>query len=65
MPEVAAEAYRAECLLGRLGEPIDVARAVRFLASDDSSYITGQELVVDGGFTAHIPTAIHLGEQGL
>ena len=36
--------------LGRLGNPEEVARAVVFLASDDSSYITGTEIFVDGGF---------------
>jgi NAD(P)-dependent dehydrogenase (short-subunit alcohol dehydrogenase family) len=36
--------------LGRLGTPADVANAVAFLASDESSYITGTELFVDGGF---------------
>lgn len=39
--------------IGRIGEPIDVARGVLFLASDDSSFITGQELIIDGGWSIH------------
>ncbi|SPY16017.1 SDR family NAD(P)-dependent oxidoreductase [Paenibacillus polymyxa] len=38
--------------LQRLGRPDDVANAALFLASDESSYITGSELVIDGGFSA-------------
>jgi 3-oxoacyl-[acyl-carrier protein] reductase len=40
--------------LGRFGEPPDVAATVRFLASDEAGYITGQTLVVDGGQTLGI-----------
>ena len=36
---------------GRLAETDDIARAVRFLAGEDASYITGQSLIVDGGWT--------------
>jgi 3(or 17)beta-hydroxysteroid dehydrogenase len=38
--------------IGRLGRAEDVARAILYLASDDSSFVTGAELVVDGGLTA-------------
>lgn len=38
--------------LGRLGKTIDVAYGVLYLASDESSFITGSELVIDGGYTA-------------
>jgi len=41
--------------LGRIGEPVDVARVVRFLASDDSAFVTGQTLWVDGGLFTQAP----------
>ena len=41
-----------EARRGRIGQPDDVAYGVLFLASDDSSFMTGSELVIDGGRTA-------------
>lgn len=45
------EKYIAQIPMGRVGDPEDVAYAVAFLASDESKYITGHTLVVDGGLT--------------
>jgi len=38
--------------MGRLGQPVEVANAVLFLASDESSFITGSEITIDGGYLA-------------
>lgn len=54
-PAGLAEAGKA-IPAGRVGHVDEVARAIRFLTSDDASYITGQQLIVDGGLTVRWPS---------
>jgi 3-oxoacyl-[acyl-carrier protein] reductase len=49
LPDQARDVILGNTPLGRLGAPADVARAVRFLVSDDAAFITGEVLAVDGG----------------
>ena len=49
------DAEDANQLLGRVGEPADVANMALFLASDEAQWVTGQEFVVDGGMAAGRP----------
>jgi 3-oxoacyl-[acyl-carrier protein] reductase len=49
LPEGATDAMLGNTPLGRLGDPEDIAGAVRFLCSDEASFITGEVLLVDGG----------------
>ena len=52
-PEATRERWRNRHPMGRIGQPEEVAKAALFLASDDSSFVTGTLLFVDGGWTAH------------
>ena len=49
LPQEARDAMLANTPLGKLGDPEDVAGAVRFLSSDEAAFITGEVLLVDGG----------------
>jgi len=51
-PEKLAANFAAAAPLGRLAQPIEIARTILFLASDEAAFTTGAELVVDGGLTA-------------
>jgi len=51
--KAAAEALRSSIPMGRFGEPEEVANLAVFLASDESSYMTGQGIVLDGGEVTH------------
>lgn len=49
VPENLLEKFRSLTMLGRLGEPVEIANAALFLASDEASYVTGHTLSVNGG----------------
>ncbi|GAF19628.1 3-oxoacyl-[acyl-carrier protein] reductase [Bacillus sp. JCM 19046] len=49
LDSTAKEALLTQIPLGKLGEPEHVANVVRFLASDDAAYMTGQTIHIDGG----------------
>jgi NAD(P)-dependent dehydrogenase (short-subunit alcohol dehydrogenase family) len=57
LPKDVSEAMLARVLgeipLGAMGEPQDIANGCLFLASDESEYMTGSELIIDGGYTCH------------
>lgn len=51
-PDKAVEMLKAKHPMGHLGQPEDIASAVVYLASDETKFMTGSEVVVDGGLTA-------------
>ncbi|MDX1640623.1 MAG: glucose 1-dehydrogenase [Balneolaceae bacterium] len=52
-PDTAVSDAKEETLMKRLGQPADIAKLALFLASDDSSWITGSEFTIDGGILAN------------
>ena len=55
LPAPIQKIVEDDTLTPTLGQPLDIAYTVAFLASDEAKYITGQNLVVDGGTSTHIP----------
>jgi len=51
-PDKLEQAFKRQIPLGRLGTPADIAELALYLASDESSFVTGAEFVIDGGVTA-------------
>jgi NAD(P)-dependent dehydrogenase (short-subunit alcohol dehydrogenase family) len=62
LPPQLHKIVAGETLTPYLGAPEDIATAVAFLASDDARYVTGHNLVVDGGTVAHVPGFAQFGE---
>jgi NAD(P)-dependent dehydrogenase (short-subunit alcohol dehydrogenase family) len=60
VPEEIKQILLAQHLTPELGRPRQIADAVAFLASDESSFITGATIPVDGGFTSHSPAMVPL-----
>jgi NAD(P)-dependent dehydrogenase (short-subunit alcohol dehydrogenase family) len=56
VPEMLARRGR-QCPMGRMGDAWDVAYAALYLASDEARYVTGAQLIVDGGLTCAVPRA--------
>jgi NAD(P)-dependent dehydrogenase (short-subunit alcohol dehydrogenase family) len=65
VPAEVVELLRAQCLTPRMGRPQDVANLVLYLASDESSFVTGQVLRVDGGALSHLAHVAQLRDAGL
>jgi NAD(P)-dependent dehydrogenase (short-subunit alcohol dehydrogenase family) len=53
-PDQVAAAYRALIPVGRIGDPMECARAIVWLLSDAASYVTGAVLTVDGGLALRV-----------
>lgn len=63
LPKRLREIVEEETLTPYLGDPMDIAYTVAFLASDEARYITGQTIVADGGTSVHIPGFARLSEM--
>jgi NAD(P)-dependent dehydrogenase (short-subunit alcohol dehydrogenase family) len=62
VPEEIKQILLAQHLTPQLGSPRQIADVVAFLASEESSFITGATIPVDGGFTSHSPAMVPLSE---
>ena len=56
VPQALKDIFLNNIMVGRYGEPADIANMCVYLASDESTYFTGQVVTVDGGLNAHVST---------
>lgn len=64
LPQLLIDIFMSNILVNRYGNPEDIGNLALFLGSDESEYITGQILNVDGGSNAHAPTVAQFREAG-
>lgn len=59
-PPETFEKIKKQTITGRIAQPEEIAHAILFLASDDASYATGTDLLVDGGFNISVAASVNL-----
>lgn len=62
VPQMLKDIFLSNIEVNRYGSPADIASACTYLASDESSYVTGQVFNVDGGLNSHVPTVAQFRE---
>lgn len=64
LPDILKQVFLSNILVNRYGAPEDIAYLALYLASDESGYVTGQIMTVDGGLNAHAPTVAQFRASG-
>ncbi|MDF8335396.1 SDR family NAD(P)-dependent oxidoreductase [Novosphingobium cyanobacteriorum] len=62
LPDDLREIFRRHTLIGKYAAPAEIGEVVSFLASDRSSFVTGQVIQVDGGIASHLSTSVEIAE---
>lgn len=64
IPQTLKDIFLSNIMVNRYGCPEDIAHACVYFGADESSYVTGQIITVDGGLNSHTPTAAQFRSMG-